>query len=352
MTKIEKKEFGKKRLFSAIVFTIVTILMCASGVYFYIQLSRYTSTDDAFITGNPIYVSSNVSGHITHIYVSNNQYVEKGTLLLTIDSSGYQLDSQSIQSQLVAAQAQLLALKSKYSGQQLTLQNSQKNVSRLETLALQNAVSTQDLENAITQLQVSQKGLQSLQSDMSAQEANIEMLQSKLSSAQLNLSYTSIYAPNSGYVTMNNQQVGNFVQAGTPILSIVTGQMWVSANFKETQLADIHVGDKVNFTIDAIPGKTFQGTVQSLQAGTGSVFSLLPPENATGNFVKVVQRIPVIITFDNPNDIVNYHIGLGISVVAKVIKNSNHQNSQGILEAAAQVSPISGASFSGSATRK
>jgi len=335
-----KNKSSKKKL---IILLIVVILIAILGTYAIKEMAKYQSTDDAYVSGNPINVTANVSGHVTSISVVNNQYVKKGQLLLTIDSRGYQTNVQGIQAQISAAQAQVGGIQAKIGAQNDSVNNTEKTVARLEKLSIQNAVSQQDVDNAVTNLQVAQKTLQGMQSDLQAQQDTINSLQAQLKNANLNVSYTYIYAPFSGYITMSNVQVGDFVQAGAPIFSLVTEQMWVTANFKETQMGKIHVGDRVELTLDSVPGVVFQGTVQSTQAGTGSVFSLLPPENATGNFVKVVQRVPVNITFDNPSMIEKYHIGLGLSVVAKVIVNTSMQNSSGLASANAQFSAITNA---------
>ncbi|MCX5774325.1 MAG: HlyD family secretion protein [Fusobacteria bacterium] len=337
----EVKTTHKKSKKKLIIFIVVIVIIALFGAYAYKQMSKYQSTDDAFISGNPINIASNVSGHITSISVVNNQYVQKGQLLLTIDSRGYKTNVQAVQAQISGASAQVAALQAKISAQGDSVKNSEKTVARLEKLSIQDAVSQQDVDNAVTNLQVAQKTLQGMQSDLQAQQDNVKVLQAQLSNANLNVSYTNIYAPFSGYITMSSVQVGDFVQSGSPIFALVTTQMWISANFKETQMGKIKVGDKVDITLDAVPGVIFKGTVQSTQAGTGSVFSLLPPENATGNFVKVVQRVPVNITFDDPSLIQKYHIGLGLSVVAKVYVNTSSQNQSGITSANQQFSVIS-----------
>ncbi len=149
--------------------------------------------------------------------------------------------------------------------------------------------------------------------------ARAQMAESKAAAdeARLELSYTQIYAPQAGYVTQKSAVAGAYVDVGQPLLALVTDEMYVMANFKETQLTRIQPGQPVTMSIDAYPGVILQGHVESFQAGTGAAFSLFPPQNATGNFVKVVQRVPVKIIFDQPPD-PNHFLALGMSVEPKV----------------------------------
>jgi membrane fusion protein (multidrug efflux system) len=155
------------------------------------------------------------------------------------------------------------------------------------------------------------------QSQVQMASATIEQARAAVEQAELELSYTKIYAPEDGVVTRKAVAEGQFLQVGQPLMALVTGEIWVTANFKETQLDEIRPGQTVEITIDAYPGKTFKGHVDSIQRGSGARFSLMPPENATGNYVKVVQRVPVKIVFDEPPDPA-LALGPGMSVVPEV----------------------------------
>ena len=203
---------------------------------------------------------------------------------------------------------------------------------RFSTLAKEGAATTENWQQAQSEIGVRQAAQQSdtatlnaaqaqvavLQSQMREGQANVAHAQAVLAQAELNLSYTKIYAPVSGTVANRTVQVGNFVQPGQTLFSAVPDQVYVIANFKETQLTDMRVGQKVDITVDAFPGLKLHGVVNSFQRGTGSYFALLPPENATGNFVKVVQRVPVKILLDG-SDRQARMLAPGMSVEATVI---------------------------------
>jgi membrane fusion protein (multidrug efflux system) len=199
----------------------------------------------------------------------------------------------------------------------------QKDLSRNQELAQQGAVTEQALEH-------SQAAARSSQASLSAAERHLIALQAKtaesrvaIDEARLQLSYTAIRSPTPGYVTQKNVEVGTYVNVGQPLVAVVPDRMYVIANYKETQLTHMRPGQQATIKVDAYPGVVWNARVDSIQAGTGAAFSLFPPENATGNFVKIVQRVPVKITFDEPPD-PNHRLVLGMSVIAKVwIRDKN-----------------------------
>jgi membrane fusion protein (multidrug efflux system) len=235
----------------------------------------YESTDDAFIEGHVVTISTKLSNTVRDVLIDDNYEVKKGDLLVQIDPRDYEV-------QLHSAQAAYDKAKSDYD--------------RDTALAGSKAISTQDLD---------------------ATRAACDEAAAQLDQAKLNLEYTRITAPVSGRITRKNVEPGDYVETGETLFSIVPHEIWVVANFKETQLAHMLPGQPATIHIDAFPGQVFHGHVNSLQSGTGARFSLLPAENATGNYVKVVQRLPVKIVFDEPLE-VQALFAPGLSVVPEV----------------------------------
>jgi len=409
----------------------------AVGIPYYLYAISHESTDDAFIEGHIIAISPRVSGHVAGVYVTDNQKVEAGDLLVELDPRDFQARLDAARASLAAdeaalrsrdidvnltsitstagldeakqavaaaeamvqnaralaaaakgqqgeaqaqvtfaraaqaqAQAEALAVEAKH--QQTFL-----DLKRYQELARTNTISRQQLDNAVTAermaaadlnaarskvatqqsllqraeaaLKAAQENVRQALAQVAARQAQLEQTNARLTSAQsapvqvaqssskaeeskadvekaraeveqatLDLSYTKIHAPAGGYVTKKNVEPGVFVQTGQALMAIVLPNVWVTANFKETQLTHMRPGQPATISVDTYPDETFHGHVDSIQRGTGSRFSLLPPENATGNFVKVVQRIPVKIVFDRPEELARYLLVPGMSAVPQV----------------------------------
>ncbi len=193
----------------------------------------------------------------------------------------------------------------------------QKDLLRNEELARQGAATEQALEHSQASARAAKAGLRAAEGHLTALQAKTAESQVAVDEARLQLSYTRIRAPTAGYVTQRNVEVGTYVDVGQPLLAVVPDRMYVIANYKETQLTHMRPGQRATIWVDAYPGVVWNARVDSIQAGTGAAFSLFPPENATGNFVKIVQRVPVKITFDEPPD-PNHRLVLGMSVTARV----------------------------------
>jgi membrane fusion protein (multidrug efflux system) len=281
------KSLKKKILIISVV--VLSVLGCIFGLYYYFYALSHISTDDAFIEGHAISISPKVSGHILKVYVDDNQQVKKGELLAEIDPRDYEARYKMAEANLEAAQAKA--------------SQADEDVSRYKKLTLNDEISKQDMEHVLVRARI----------------ANAECDQAKaaLEQAKLELSYTKIYAPAAGRVTEKSVEGGAFVQIGQMLLTIVTPERWIIANLKETDLKNILPGQTVTIRIDTYPGKVFKGHVDSIQRGTGARFSLLPPENATGNYIKVVQRVPVKIVFDEEPDSM-HPLALGMSVVPTI----------------------------------
>ena len=268
---------------------ILAVLGCIFGLRYYFYALSHVSTDDAFIEGHAVSISPKISGHILKVYVDDNQQVKAGELLVEIDPRDYKIRYEMANANLKAAQAKA--------------DQANEDVSRYEKLTLNDEISKQDMGHALVKARIA--------------DAERDQAKAALDQAKLQLSYTKICAPAAGRVTEKSVEEGAFVQIGQMLLAIVTPERWVVANLKETDLKDIAPGQPVSIKIDAYPGKKFKGHVESIQRGTGAKFSLLPPENATGNYVKIVQRVPVKIVFDEkPGP--RYPLALGMSVIPTI----------------------------------
>jgi membrane fusion protein (multidrug efflux system) len=259
------------RMIGAIALAVALIWGTATLVHSY----YYESTDDAFIEGHVVTISTKLSNTVRDVLIDDNYEVTKDELLVQIDPRDYEVALQSAQAAYDKAKS---------------------DFDRDTALAGSKAISTQDLDST---------------------RAASEEAAAQLDQAKLNLGYTKITAPVSGRITRKNVEPGDYVETGQTLFSIVPHEIWVVANFKETQLAHMRPGQPVTIRIDAFPGRVFHGHVDSLQSGTGARFSLLPAENATGNYVKVVQRLPVKILFDEPPE-VQALFAPGLSVVPEV----------------------------------
>jgi membrane fusion protein (multidrug efflux system) len=409
----------------------------AVGISFYLHAISHESTDDAFIDGDIVAISPRVAGHVAKIWVTDNQKVAAGDLLLELDPRDFQARLDAAQAALHAAeaanrsrdidvnltsttataglteataavdsaramvqnaealaaaaksqqaeaqaqvayakaaldqaQAEFMAVDAKY-------QQSAQDLKRFEKMAQSKTISPQQLDHTATAermaaadldaakskvatqqsmlqraqaaLKAAQDNTRQAQAQVAARQAQLQQAESRLTSARsapqlmaqsssraeqskadvekaradveqaaLKLSYTKIHSPAAGYVTKKSVDPGVYVQEGQSLMAIVSPEVWVTANFKETQLTHMRPGQPCTVSVDTYPGVTFHGRVDSIQRGTGSRFSLLPPENATGNYVKVVQRIPVKIIFDQPQELASYLLLPGMSVVPEI----------------------------------
>ena len=288
VSKIVKKfhEFNRKYWKLAAAVTFVTLLLLGFALW---SLFTHESTDDAYIEGDVTVISPKVSGHIENVYISDNQIVKAQDPLCDIDERDYQTSFNLAEAELGAAESEA--------------QQAWQDIQRYQKLLASKDIPQQQYDKALLRWDTA--------------KAQVQAAQARLAQARLNLSYTRIVAPALGVVARKNVELGMFVQEGQALLAIVLPERWVIANLKETQMTHIHPGLKVSIRVDAYPGVVFHGHVESIQQGTGSRFSLLPAENATGNFIKVVQRVPVKIIFDGPLD-PQKPLELGMSVVPTI----------------------------------
>ena len=339
--KKRRPKYMKKRV---IIPSIAAVFMLFFGIYAAIMSTHYQSTDDAFVEGRIISIAPRVSGPVTNLLIDDNQPVKKGELLLEIDPNDYRVALDQAKAKLAEAEAKLKITDHDItknesnvsqavddtSSAKSKLDFAQKDYKRYNDMYKTGVVSKQDYDRSSKELEVSTSNFQSsnnranamkseLKSTIAKSEsvqAEIKRLQAEVEQAELNLSYTKIYAPSDGLISSRTVEQGNYVQIGQPLFAVVPQQMWIVANFKENQLTNMHKGQKVTVSIDTYPGKKFKAHVDSIQRATGAKSSLFPPENAVGSYVKIVQRIPVKIVFDE--DYSNYNIVPGMSVIPKV----------------------------------
>jgi membrane fusion protein, multidrug efflux system len=314
----EKKTNRKKHgiVFKLFWLIVLAVLVVAGGhfaIRYVVHHILYTTTDDAFVDGHIVPISPRIKGQIVQVLVNDNQPVQKGDLLVTIDSCDYQATVSVYQAALQVAEAEAQKDKANISAAKAQANRAQTDLKRYEQLKGSSSVSKQELDRAKAAALATQAELEVAVKQAAAADAGIVQARANLKQAKLELSYTRIYAPRDGRIAQKHAEAGSFVAIGQPLMAIVPYEVWVTANFRETQLNDIHPGQKVAVSVDAFAGQKLKGRVNSIQAGTGARFSLLPPENATGNYVKIVQRVPVKITFDEPVEQLK-HLGLGMSV--------------------------------------
>ena len=305
------------------------LLVCIAGVivlvvgFFIFDMTRYESTDDAYVETTTVSVAPKVSGEIIEVYVKDNQEVKAGEPIAKIDPRDYQVRFD----QADAAYTRKL-LDQKNATSNLNAVNSELKLAKLDverytTLYNAGAVSKQTLDNA----QIKYDGLLAKQtkskedvfsSGNNVADADLKALKAQREAAALSLSYTTIYAPQNGTVASKRVEKGMMVAAGSPLFTLVPKDVWIVANFKETQIGNMRPGMPVTIKIDTYPKHKFKGKIDSIQRSSGAKSSLFPPENAVGSFVKIVQRIPVKIVFTEKIDSDKYNIVPGMSVIPKI----------------------------------
>lgn len=313
---------------------VVVFALAAAAVYGTHRISYalyHESTDDAFVEGTVVPISAEVKGKITQVFISDNQYVKQGEKLLEISPEDFsefvrgkedalarlRAEKQELFATIRAKTAALARVRAELDAAATDLALAEKDHRRSEELLKKGVVSqsqydaaearwkalTSRTEAARSAVAENEAAIEAMNAQITTQNFKIKEAEAGLNLAKLDLQRTVITAPISGRIAKKSVDEGKYVQAGQPLLAIVDdGSLWVVANFKETQIASMRPGQPVDITVDAYPGLTFKGHVDSFQPGTGAVFSLLPPQNATGNFVKVVQRVPVKILIDSKPD--------------------------------------------------
>lgn len=312
------KKVVKKRF---LIPSIIGIVLCVLG---WMYFSSFETTDDAFVEGHIVRVSPKVTGIIEKLYVDDNDHVKKGKLLLTIDDRDYKVRYEQAKAAYeMALYKQKSAVVDKNAAQ-TDMEVASQDYERYKGLYAKGAVSQQEFDRAKSKYDLAKANFATAQQQVFSKEKNkvadaeLKRLEALMNQAKLELSYTKIFASEDGKITNRSAEEGAYINAGAPLFSIVPDKRWVVANFKETQLNRIRVGQKVKIKIDAYPHLKLEGKVDSVQSSTGAKSSMFPPENAVGSYVKVVQRVPVKIVFTSKID-PQYNIEPGMSVVPKVI---------------------------------
>lgn len=358
-----KQNNNKKKKIGFAVLSVIVVIGAVT-LYFYLSYkARHISTDDAFVDGHIHTIAAKVPGTVKKVYVKSNQFVKKGDVLVEIDPADYEAKLNEMsssagaekaklievetkikvsQSKLAELSAALEAVKANLELQKANLDQAEKDSKRAENLYESGTIPKERYERTMTayavalaqvkaakeqvkqvekELETQKNVVKQTEASKVAQISTMREKEAKQIAAQLNYGYTKIYAPIDGYVTKKSVETGNQIQAGQPLMAIVpldVDDIYITANYKETQLGKVKPGQKVEFKVDTYPGRKFTGKVDSIMSGTGAVFSLFPAENATGNYVKVVQRIPVKIVLDKDTD-KDHILRIGMSVVPTII---------------------------------
>ena len=339
----ERRNVVMRHPFVAAALAVLVLAALGLGVLWWLHGRGFESTSDAFIAARTVPISAQLSGQIVSVPVTDNQFVTAGVVLVRIDDRNYRIALAQAQAQVDAAKAGVADAKAQLGAQnakiaqargsmqqaQAALTFSRQQNQRAQNLVSRGAGTQQNAQQAASDLLQKQASLSGAQFAVTAAQKQLAVLAAQAQSAEsqleqalaeedlarVNLSRTVLRAPTSGRVTKLSAAKGAYAHRGEPVTTFVPRKVWSQANFKETALASMRPGQPVSIAVDAYPGRTFHGHVDSIQAGSGAAFSLLPAENATGNFVKVVQRVPVKIIFDRPPDV---HLGPGMSVVPTV----------------------------------
>jgi membrane fusion protein (multidrug efflux system) len=285
MTSIKQLSKTKKIKKMIVTGSITIVILSAFMMWVYSEF--FANTDNAYVNANIVQIAPRITGQVTTLFVTNNDYVKQNQSIFNIDPSTYQVALLKAEAQVAINEAQFL--------------NAQLSADRKLALAKSKYISPQENDNAVATLHTS--------------DAGRKQAHAILQEATLNLQWTKVIAPTSGWITNMTLDKGDMVSANQPLFALISDkEFWVDANFKETQLANIHPGQKAIVRVDMYPGHEFNGMVQSISGGTGSAFSLLPPQNATGNWVKITQRVPVRVVILNPDPKFPLRIGSSASV--------------------------------------
>ena len=315
--KKKTKKVVKKRF---LIPSLVILVLCLLG---WMYFSTFETTDDAFVEGHIIRISPKITGIIEKLYIDDNQHVKKGDLLLVIDDRDYKVKYEQAKAAYeMALYKQKSAVVDKNAAE-TDMKVAQQDYDRYKNLYEKGAVSQQEYDRAKSKYDLAKANLATAQQAVFSKEKNkvadaeLKRLEAAMKQAELELSYTKIYASEDGKITNRSAEEGAYINAGAPLFSIVPDNRWVVANFKETQLDGMKIGQPVRIKVDAYPHLKLMGKIDSIQSSTGAKTSMFPPENAVGSYVKVVQRVPVKIVFTD-KEYQNYSIEPGMSVVPKV----------------------------------
>jgi membrane fusion protein (multidrug efflux system) len=337
---VEKRSFWRRRPLLTAGLVAGTAIAVGAGYIWWDNAAHYESTDDAFIAARQYAVAPKITGYVASVPVTDNQHVNAGDVIAKLDDRDYQAALDQADAQVAAAKAsisnveaqqdvqaaQIQASKAQVDQAKAALAFAQQQASRYEVLAQKGAGTVQNAQQYTSQLSqqdaavksaeanetVAERQLEALKAQLLSAQANLSVAEAQREQAMLNIGYATIRASEPGRIVNLTAARGELAQPGTDLTMFVPDQLWVTANFKETQLDRMRPGQPVEIGIDAYPDHTWKGHLASVQSGSGTAFSLLPAQNATGNYVKIVQRVPVKIVLDNaPSDVA---LGPGMSV--------------------------------------
>ena len=343
----DKGEHGKKKRWPIVVLIIVTLLVIAAGIVYYLLTKDEESTDDAYTEGNAVAIAPHVSGYVVDRFVDDNSFVHTGDLMLRIDKRDYvdardqaQANLDLARAQLKSAEIDLVIARVRFPSErqqsdaqldqaranqldarrefqrQRTVDQRATTQTTLDQATAQYRSTTDNVRQMEAQLQVASlvgPNIEGTATTLKQRQAQVEQAEASLAQAEVNLSYTEIRAPFDGKVTRRNVDLGTYAQQGQQVFYVTSPQTWIVANFKETQLNRMRPGQRVTVQVDAYPGLKIHGHIDSIQQGAGARFTTFPAENATGNFVKIVRRVPVKIVIDDGID-QRQGLPLGLSV--------------------------------------
>ena len=329
------KKTRKKAL--GIFFFLLILMAILAGLYWFYFIKNYQTTEDAYVSGNQVMISSQIAGNVRQINVENMDFVHAGDVLLELDDTDYQLSFNQAQNTLASAVRQMSQLgytvkqlEATVQANQTALTKAQGDLARREQLGKSGAIDKESLQHAREAVMTAEANLKAVKNQLAAnksllmnvslkEQPEIQKAISSVKQAWLNLQRTKITSPIDGYVARRSTQVGQKVAVGSALMAVIANdQMWVDANFKETQLKDMRIGQPVKLSFDLYGHDVkFDGKIEGIEMGTGSAFSVLPAQNATGNWIKVVQRVPVRISLD-PQQITRYPLRIGLSTLVEV----------------------------------
>ena len=321
--KEESKQDKKKKINKPTMIGIIILIALGVG-YFIHQAILYQSTDDAYVETTTVSVAPRVSGQIVEVMITDNQAVEEGDEIAKIDDTDYKVALDSAKARYERILLDQENAKANYNAMQSAIDSAKADLDRYKNLYAAGAVSKQALDNAQTKYDSAVANLTSADQALLSKDnnkvadADLKAAKATMEQAELNLSYTTIKAPQAGTIASRRVERGMYVNVGSPLCTIVPHNVWVVANFKENQLRHMKPGQSVDIKVDTYPNKVFKGQIDSIQRSSGAKASLFPPENAVGSFVKIVQRVPVKIVFTEEIDPNEYNIVPGMSVVPKV----------------------------------
>ncbi|EHK91405.1 EmrA/EmrK family multidrug efflux transporter periplasmic adaptor subunit [Aggregatibacter actinomycetemcomitans] len=333
---VEKSKNTRQKALGVFFFILILISLL-TGLYWFFFVKNYQTTEDAYVSGNQIMISAQIAGNVRQINAENMDFVHAGDVLLELDDADYQLSFSQAQNTLASAVRQISQLgytvkqlEATVQANQIALNKAQGDLARREMLGKSGAIDKESLQHAREAVITAEANLKAVKNQLAANQSlllnvplkeqpEIQKAISSLKQAWLNLQRTKIVSPVDGYVARRSTQVGQKVAVGSALMAVIANdQMWVDANFKETQLKDMRIGQPVKLSFDLYGHDVkFDGKVEGIEMGTGSAFSLLPAQNATGNWIKVVQRVPVRISLD-AQQLARYPLRIGLSTLVEV----------------------------------